>query len=88
MNLVRKIKSSYPEFELDTHDYPEIEGKTFDEIRVYVEKHAQSMHSLKGNHPNLLAELEEEAEQYILEVYPDESHFYVTAEDEETAFYQ
>ena len=82
MNLVQKVKSSYPEFELDTHAYPELEGKTLDEIRAYVEKHANAMHSLKGSNISLLDELNLVAERYVLDVYPEESHFYVTAEDE------
>ena len=82
MNLVQKIKSSYPEFVLDTAEYPEIEGKTLDQIRDYIEKHARSMHSLDGRSSNLLEDLEKQVERYVMKVYPDESHFYITAEDE------
>ncbi len=84
MNLVQKVKYSYPEFELDTKKYPELEGKTLDQMRDYIEKHGHQMHSLNGKNVSLLAELNLDAEKYVLDVYPDESHFYVTPEDEET----
>ena len=82
MNLVQKVKYSYPEFILDTAKYPEVEGKTLDEIRAYIEKHGRSMHSTNGSPVSLLEELGRNADSYVLEDYPDESHFYITAEDE------
>lgn len=82
MNLVQKMKFSYPEFTLDTAEYPELEGKTLDEIRDYIEKHGNSMHSLNGRPISLIEELNQEAESYVMEYYPDESHFYVTTEEE------
>jgi len=84
MNLVQKVKYSYPEFILDTADYPEIEGKTLDDIRAYIEKHGRRMHSINGGSENLLDELREDAERYVIEDYPNESHFYVTTEDEDS----
>ena len=84
MNLVQKMKYSYPEFILDTAKYPEVEGKTLDEIRAYIEKHGNSMHSTNGKPISLMEELKQEAESYVMEYYPDESHFYVTTEDEES----
>ena len=84
MNIVQKVKYSYPEFTLDTSKYPEIEGKTLDDIRVYIEKHGRSMHSTDGSPISLLQELSLSAESYVIADFPDESHFYVTAEDEDT----
>lgn len=82
MNLVQKLMFSYPPFEIDTADYPELEGKTLDDIRAYIEKNSRHMHSRNGKHDNLLEELSVNVETFVLEDYPDESHFYVTTEEE------
>jgi|GEM_PF-2751254 len=82
MNLVQKIRTTYPEFVLDTHDFPVLEGKTLDEIRMHIENHAHTMHSLNGKSKNLLEEINLKAKRYVMNLYPRESHFYVTPEDE------
>lgn len=82
MNLVQKIKLSYPEYELDTLNYPELEGKTLDEIRRYIEKHGKQLHPIHSGYTNLMEELNEEVKTYVIQDYPGESHFYVSAEDE------
>ncbi|MBT8219876.1 MAG: hypothetical protein KJP00_08625 [Bacteroidia bacterium] len=84
MNLVQKVKISYPEYELDTADYPELEGKTLDDIRRYIEKHGKQLHPIHSGFSNLIDELSGEVKSYVLADYPDESHFYVTTEEEYT----
>jgi hypothetical protein len=82
MNLVQKVKFSYPEFEIETTDFPELEGKTLDEMREYIEEHGESLHPIHEEFDNLKQELSLGVKTLVLESYPDESKFYVVAEDE------
>lgn len=84
MNLVQKVKIAYPEYELDTADYPELEGKTLDEIRSYIERHGKQLHPIHSGYDNLIDELSKEVKTYVMKDYPDESHFYVMTEEEFT----
>ncbi len=82
MHLVQKVKYVYPEFEIDTAEFPELEGKTLDEIRLYIEKHGHSLHPIHEGYDNLLDELKSQVKKIVVDTYPHESKFFITAEDE------
>lgn len=82
MQLVKKVKFIYPEFEVDTADFPELEGKTLDDIRMYMEKHGEAMHPLHKGYESLQEELDAGVRAVVLEEYPDEQAFFVQTEEE------
>lgn len=82
MYLVQKVKYIYPTFEIDTADYPELEGKTLDEIREHIEKNGASLHPVHEEFDNLMQELSLGVKTVVLEDFPAESMFFVKAEDE------
>lgn len=82
MHLVRKVKFIYPEFEIDTVDYPEMEGKTLDEIRQYIIAKGHTLHPLHVEFDNLMQELELGMETLVEKEYPMESEFFIQTEEE------
>lgn len=82
MYLVKKIKFVYPEFEIDTIDYPELEGKTLDDIRTYIEENGSSLQPLHPEFNNLMEELEIGAQAIVEKEYPEESKFFIQTEEE------
>lgn len=82
MSVVKKIRFHYPEFEIDTINYPELEGKTLDEIRCFLQEHGDKLPAQDEEFDNLLQEMEMFSTTSVLNKYPEESRFYVKAEDE------
>lgn len=82
MYLVKKVKFIYPEFEIDTFDYPELEGKTLDEIRQYIEEQGDTLHPLHIEFDNLMEELDMSVKTIVEKEYPAESMFFIQTEDE------
>ncbi|MCF8245035.1 MAG: hypothetical protein K9J37_11345 [Saprospiraceae bacterium] len=82
MYLMKKVKFIYPEFEIDTVDYPELEGKTLDEIRQYIEAHGATLHPLHAEFDNLMEELELGVKTIVEKEFPEESMFFIQTEEE------
>ena len=82
MSLVKKVRFHFPEFEINTANYPELEGKTLDYIRNYIAEHGDTMAPASQEFDNLMQELELFATTTVLGAFPEESRFFVTAEDE------
>ena len=83
LDMVQKVKIKYPAFDIDTADYPELEGKTLDQIRHYIEKHAHQMHSTDDKYISLQKQMAAGARTVVLKKYLDESEFYITSDDED-----
>ncbi len=79
---VRKIRIVYPEMTIDTADYPELEGKTLSEIRLYIEKYSGSLHATDGRFDSLLEQMEAGKQEYSLGRIEEETEFYVRTEEE------
>lgn len=83
LDMVQKVKIKYPSFDIDTAEYPELEGKTLDQIRFYIEKHAHQMHSTEDKYDSLQEQMAAGARTVVLKKYLDESEFYITSDDED-----
>ena len=83
LNMVQKVKIKYPAFDIDTAEYSELEGKTLDQIRSYIEKHAHQMHSTVDKYNSLQEQMAANARTVVLKKYLDESQFYITSDDED-----
>ena len=83
LDMVQKVKIKYPAFDIDTAEYPELEGKTLDQIRSYIEKHAHQMHSTDEKYNSLQEQMGAGSRTIVLKKYLDESEFYITSDDED-----
>ena len=80
---VRKIRIVYPETTINTTDYPELEGKTLSEIRMYIEKHSGSLRATDERFDSLLEQMEAGKQEYFLGHVDEETEFYVRTETDE-----
>ncbi|BDD04253.1 hypothetical protein [Aureibacter tunicatorum] len=81
LEKIAHMRVIYPEFVIDTIDYPRLEGKNTQEIRNYVVKYLSEFPSQSGAYDNLKEELENQKDYYPLN--GDEDYqIYIEKEDE------